>query len=45
MVIEHACGKTLVPAVTCTACGSEVRHEDLRAHPQTPGWTVKGPAL
>src|SRR5690349_13165389 len=29
MVIEHACGNELVPLVTCSACGEEVRHEDL----------------
>lgn len=43
MVIEHACGKPLAPTVTCAACGTEVHHEDLKAHPQTPGWSVKGP--
>jgi hypothetical protein len=43
MVIEHICGNELVPAVTCTACGAAVHHEDLTAHPQTPGWTVTGP--
>ncbi|MFJ4788271.1 winged helix-turn-helix transcriptional regulator [Streptomyces sp. NPDC088794] len=43
MVIEHVCGNELVPVVTCRACGDEVRHEDLTAHPQVPGWTVKGP--
>lgn len=43
MVIEHACGNELVPVVTCSACGGEVRHEDLTAHPQAPGWTVSGP--
>ncbi|MGV9275899.1 winged helix-turn-helix transcriptional regulator [Streptomyces griseosporeus] len=44
MVVEHACGHELVPLVTCAACGEEVRHEDLTAHPQSPGWTVSGPA-
>ncbi|MFI1003122.1 winged helix-turn-helix transcriptional regulator [Streptomyces galbus] len=43
MVIEHSCGNELLPVVTCAACGAEVRHEDLTAHPQVPGWTVKGP--
>jgi DNA-binding HxlR family transcriptional regulator len=43
MVVEHSCGRALTPVVTCQACGDEVRHEDLRAHPQTPGWTVTGP--
>jgi DNA-binding HxlR family transcriptional regulator len=43
MVIEHICGNELVPVVTCSVCGEEVRHEDLTAHPQTPGWTVSGP--
>ena len=43
MVIEHSCGKTLTPVVTCTACGDPVRHEDLTAHPQSPGWTIAGP--
>ncbi|MDH6221359.1 winged helix-turn-helix transcriptional regulator [Streptomyces pseudovenezuelae] len=43
MVMEHVCGNELVPVVTCRACGDEVRHEDLTAHPQVPGWTVKGP--
>ncbi|MGW3286705.1 winged helix-turn-helix transcriptional regulator [Streptomyces sp. NPDC001002] len=43
MVVEHVCGNELVPVVTCRACGDEVRHEDLTAHPQVPGWTVKGP--
>ncbi|WP_280885951.1 helix-turn-helix domain-containing protein [Streptomyces sp. LBL] len=44
MVIEHACGEELVPVVTCRACGDPVRHEDLTARPQVPGWTVAGPA-
>ncbi|MET8803522.1 helix-turn-helix domain-containing protein [Streptomyces sp. NPDC004546] len=44
MAIEHACGNELVPVVTCRACGDEVRHEDLTAHPQAPGWTRTGPA-
>ncbi|MGA4843312.1 winged helix-turn-helix transcriptional regulator [Streptomyces sp. G45] len=44
MVIEHACGHELVPVVTCSACGEAVRHEDLTAHPQVPGWTLTGPA-
>ncbi|MFE9097508.1 winged helix-turn-helix transcriptional regulator [Streptomyces sp. NPDC007264] len=44
MVIEHVCGNELVPLVTCSACGGEVRHEDLTAHPQAAGWTVSGPA-
>ncbi|WP_225827951.1 winged helix-turn-helix transcriptional regulator [Streptomyces naphthomycinicus] len=43
MVVEHACGNELVPVVTCQACGDAVRHEDLTAHPQVPGWTVAGP--
>ncbi|GGN31122.1 winged helix-turn-helix transcriptional regulator [Streptomyces fuscichromogenes] len=43
MVIEHSCGKDLAPVVTCAACGDPVRHEDLTAHPQAPGWTVTGP--
>jgi DNA-binding HxlR family transcriptional regulator len=43
MVIEHACGNELVPVVTCRTCGDTVRHEDLTAHPQAPGWTVAGP--
>ncbi|MET8030039.1 winged helix-turn-helix transcriptional regulator [Streptomyces avermitilis] len=44
MVIEHSCGHELIPLVTCSVCGAEVHHEDLTAHPQAPGWTVKGPA-
>ncbi|MFB8776062.1 winged helix-turn-helix transcriptional regulator [Streptomyces broussonetiae] len=43
MVMEHICGNELVPAVTCTACGEPVRHEELIPHPQSPGWTVQGP--
>ncbi|CAL2060355.1 MULTISPECIES: winged helix-turn-helix transcriptional regulator [Streptomyces] len=43
MTMEHSCGHELVPVVTCRACGSPVHHDDLTAHPQTPGWTVKGP--
>ncbi|MEU5252575.1 winged helix-turn-helix transcriptional regulator [Streptomyces longwoodensis] len=43
MVIEHSCGSELLPVVTCAACGGAVHHEDLTAHPQVPGWTVKGP--
>ncbi|MEV5356703.1 helix-turn-helix domain-containing protein [Streptomyces sp. NPDC093516] len=43
MVLEHSCGRALAPVVTCRACGDEVRHEDLTARPQTPGWTVTGP--
>ncbi|MBQ1096169.1 helix-turn-helix transcriptional regulator [Streptomyces sp. b94] len=45
MVVEHACGSELVPQVTCRACGDTVRHEDLTAHPQAPGWTVTGPTV
>ncbi|MFI7502729.1 winged helix-turn-helix transcriptional regulator [Streptomyces sp. NPDC049687] len=45
MVIEHACGNELLPVVTCSACGDPVRHHELSAHPQTPGWTVTGPAV
>ncbi|MFJ5265418.1 winged helix-turn-helix transcriptional regulator [Streptomyces sp. NPDC088387] len=43
MVIEHNCGHELVPQVTCRACGAQVEHAGLRAHPQSPGWTVTGP--
>jgi DNA-binding HxlR family transcriptional regulator len=43
MVLEHSCGRPLDPAVTCRACGDEVRHEDLTARPQAPGWAVTGP--
>jgi DNA-binding HxlR family transcriptional regulator len=43
MVVEHHCGQELVPVVTCRSCGSEVRHEELTAHPQSPGWTLSGP--
>ncbi|MFE1954993.1 MULTISPECIES: winged helix-turn-helix transcriptional regulator [Streptomyces] len=43
MVIEHGCGHDLRPVVTCAECGEAVRHEDLRAHPQAPGWTTSGP--
>ncbi|GKQ41714.1 helix-turn-helix domain-containing protein [Streptomyces sp. A012304] len=43
MVIEHACGNEMVPVVTCAACGDPVRHEELTAHPQSPGWTLSGP--
>ncbi|MEV6117375.1 helix-turn-helix domain-containing protein [Streptomyces sp. NPDC052109] len=43
MAVEHACGNELVPVVTCRACGDDVRHEDLTAHPQAPGWTRTGP--
>jgi DNA-binding HxlR family transcriptional regulator len=43
MVIEHSCGKDLAAVVVCAACGGPVRHEDLTAHPQAPGWTVTGP--
>ncbi|MGW5097482.1 winged helix-turn-helix transcriptional regulator [Streptomyces nodosus] len=43
MVIEHSCGEEFVPVVTCAACGEEARHQDLTAHPRTPGWTVSGP--
>ncbi|WP_371581838.1 winged helix-turn-helix transcriptional regulator [Streptomyces sp. NBC_01314] len=45
MVIEHICGNELIPVVTCTACDGEVRHEDLTAHPQSPGWSVTGPTV
>lgn len=44
MVLEHVCGNELVPVVTCSSCGDAVRHDDVSAHPQTPGWTVAGPA-
>ncbi|MFF0093175.1 winged helix-turn-helix transcriptional regulator [Streptomyces canus] len=43
MVLEHSCGHELTPVVACAACGGTVVHEDLTSHPQTPGWTVKGP--
>ncbi|OIJ66930.1 winged helix-turn-helix transcriptional regulator [Streptomyces mangrovisoli] len=43
MVIEHNCGHDLLPQVTCAACGTPVRHEDLTAHPHAEGWTVAGP--
>ncbi|MGV4982046.1 winged helix-turn-helix transcriptional regulator [Streptomyces sp. NPDC001709] len=43
MAVEHSCGNDLVPVITCRACGEEVRHEDLTAHPQAPGWTRTGP--
>ncbi|EMF58549.1 MULTISPECIES: helix-turn-helix domain-containing protein [Streptomyces] len=45
MVIEHSCGEPLLPKVTCTACDTEIHHEDLKAHPRTPGWSVKGPTI
>ncbi|MES5823931.1 helix-turn-helix domain-containing protein [Streptomyces sp. RG80] len=44
MVVEHVCGNELTPVVTCAGCGDPIRHEDLTAHPQTPGWTVAGPS-
>ncbi|NUQ99684.1 MAG: helix-turn-helix transcriptional regulator [Streptomyces sp.] len=44
MAVEHICGNELVPVVTCDACGRPVHHEDLTAHPQAEGWTVKGPS-
>ncbi|MDN3262306.1 helix-turn-helix domain-containing protein [Streptomyces sp. CSDS2] len=44
MVVEHSCGNRLVSVVTCQACGGAVRHEDLTARPQAPGWTLSGPA-
>ncbi|MGV9566901.1 winged helix-turn-helix transcriptional regulator [Streptomyces sp. NPDC003480] len=44
MVIEHACGNELIPVVTCSACGGEVRHGNQTPHPQAPGWTISGPA-
>ncbi|KMS83849.1 HxlR family transcriptional regulator [Streptomyces regensis] len=44
MAVEHSCGAELVPVVTCQACGDPVRHEDLTARPQAPGWTVTGPS-
>ncbi|MGW5737248.1 MULTISPECIES: winged helix-turn-helix transcriptional regulator [Streptomyces] len=43
MVVEHVCGNEMLPVVTCAACGEQVHHDDLTAHPQTPGWTTKGP--
>ncbi|MES9522487.1 winged helix-turn-helix transcriptional regulator [Streptomyces capoamus] len=43
MTVEHSCGGALVPVVTCGACGDPVRHEDLTARPQAPGWTLTGP--
>ena len=42
MILEHARGHELVPRVICADCGVEVHHDDLTAHPQTPGWTVTG---
>lgn len=43
MILMHSCGNELFPVLTCSACGDEVHHEDLTAHPQAPGWTVAGP--
>ncbi|MEV5954491.1 helix-turn-helix domain-containing protein [Streptomyces sp. NPDC051987] len=43
MVVEHRCGETLTPVLTCAACGDPVRHGDSTPHPQAPGWTVTGP--
>ncbi|MEU6482239.1 helix-turn-helix domain-containing protein [Streptomyces sp. NPDC047017] len=43
MMVEHSCGSELVPQVTCRTCGDPVRHEDLKAHAQAPGWNVSGP--
>jgi DNA-binding HxlR family transcriptional regulator len=43
MVIEHNCGNELIAQVTCSVCGEKIHHEDLTAHPQSPGWTVSGP--
>ncbi|MCS0600683.1 helix-turn-helix transcriptional regulator [Streptomyces sp. LP11] len=43
MTVRHSCGSELVPRVTCQACGEPVRHEDLTAHAEAPGWTVAGP--
>lgn len=43
MVVEHSCGNELQPVVSCSVCGSAVVHEDVTAHPQSPGWTVSGP--
>ncbi|MFJ2261009.1 winged helix-turn-helix transcriptional regulator [Streptomyces sp. NPDC087844] len=40
----HVIGHELIPVVTCAECGEKVRHDDLMAHPQSPGWTVTGPA-
>ncbi|MFJ8018796.1 winged helix-turn-helix transcriptional regulator [Streptomyces sp. NPDC096311] len=45
MVLEHTCGHELVPQVVCRVCGEVVKHGDLTAHPQTPGWTATGPAV
>ncbi|WP_109000921.1 winged helix-turn-helix transcriptional regulator [Streptomyces rishiriensis] len=45
MVLEHVCGNELVPVVTCSSCGDPVGHDDVSAHPQTPGWTVAGPSV
>jgi len=44
MVIEHICGNELVPVVTCSVCDKPVQHGDMTPHPQSPGWTVRGPA-
>ncbi|MFG3588574.1 winged helix-turn-helix transcriptional regulator [Streptomyces sp. NPDC047990] len=44
MVMEHVCGHELVPQVVCGECGQRIEHGDLTAHPQSPGWTVTGPA-
>ncbi|QNP73975.1 helix-turn-helix transcriptional regulator [Streptomyces roseirectus] len=44
MLLEHTCGHELHPRLTCATCGHEISHEDLTAHPQTPGWTVSGPS-
>ncbi|MCX4913348.1 MULTISPECIES: helix-turn-helix domain-containing protein [unclassified Streptomyces] len=45
MVLEHTCGHELVPQVVCRECGEQVDHHTLTPHPQSPGWTVTGPAV
>ncbi|MFF3847973.1 winged helix-turn-helix transcriptional regulator [Streptomyces sp. NPDC002328] len=44
MIVEHVCGHELTPLVVCAACGGKLHHEHLTPHPQTPGWSVRGPA-
>lgn len=43
VVLEHSCGATLDPRVTCASCGGEAGHASLRAHVRAPGWTTTGP--
>lgn len=41
-VFQHSCGADLDPAITCRACGEQVRSADLTPRLQVPGAVTEG---